>query len=712
LLFGVLLFNVGTASAKSRVDVGSIDVRISETGNFGDGDDRLDIEVGEEFYVHIELENPEENETDLDIDVEITIDGVKVYDDREKNIDLIEDEPYVIDIRSKDFEDEWDENVMDCECGRKKIKVTVSGDIKSESGSAEIDLDGDRLKVEVEPDKPSADDKITVTVIDDYDDDELEDVTVKFTHLGDDEKWDDDDDNWDDETDRHGEVEVVLSKESAFRRDPYGKYQIDVWDKNEEYCKVTQTIDLKRSLFIKEVTPSSPIAGEKVKVKITDEDDKGVSGAKITLSSTGFHETYTADSGGYASFTLSKDGNYILIASKSGYSESTSKTLVVSAKKGIMISINPKEQELNKAVEITVMDDNGNALENARVTITKPDGSTEPAITVPSSGKISYTPRLVGTYSIMVEESKHMTTTDDFRAQRVFSIIVPDEVKVNKDITIVVSDSAGNPVEGATVSIGGTTISGKTDSGGKFTFKLSEPKEYAISISKEGYSTLSRKISTLGKLKIKLDSNDIELGNSVKIDVVDGQGNVVSANIEITKPDGSKESISTNSYTPTVAGNYGITASKKDYESDTESLLVRPYPLVLESRIRDNTLIVSVSSRGNPVPDIRVQVETSSWRKEIVTDETGIGTLYLTNLELSSDLTIGVDGEGYEKKTITQELPRFDIGNYSIPVIFGFVIVIAIIIILIASSGVGKRKKKVKKEGAITTKKGSSLDRV
>jgi len=208
LLCGVLLFNVGTVSAK--VDVGGIEVRLSDTGDFGDGDDELDVEVGDEFYVHIKLRDPEENETNLDIDIEIIIDSVKVYDDREKNINLIEGEPYVIEIRSKDFEDIWDDNHMDYECGRRRVKVIVSGDMDKESDDdAEIDIDGDdgKLRVSIDPDKPSADSKIKVTVKDE-DNDELEDITVKFTHLGDDDKWDDDDDYWDDETDRDGEVEV------------------------------------------------------------------------------------------------------------------------------------------------------------------------------------------------------------------------------------------------------------------------------------------------------------------------------------------------------------------------------------------------------------------------------------------------------------------------------------------------------------------------
>ena len=709
LLFGTLCFTVGTASAKT--DVGGISVTLS-TSSSSIGDDTLDLDVGEGFYVHIKLKDPEDNETNLDVDVEITINGVTVYDDNVDDVDVVEGEPYYIVISSSKFEDEWEENLMDYECGAENVDVTISGDVNKESDDdAEIDIDGDDLNIDIDPETPSVDSKITITVTDD-DDDELDGITVKFTHLGDDDDWDDGDDSWDDETDKDGEIEVELSEESAFDDDPYGRYQVDVWEDKGDFCKVTRTIDLKRSLVIGEITPSKPVAGSAIRVKVVDDGDVVVLGAMVTVSSSGFHQTYTTDSGGYASFTLSNEGNYVLIASKSGYSSSQSRTLAVSTKESIRVNINPKDQELNKAVEITVMDENGNALTNAKVIITKPDGTIEPAMTVPSSGKISYVPRLVGTYSIRADADKYETITSSFKAQRAFSIMVPDVLEVNRDITVIISDSSGNPVEGAVVSVGGTSVSGKTDSAGRFTFKLSEPKEYTLTISKEGYATLSRKISTLGKLKITLDSNEMNLGDSVSISIVDGQGNPIAANIEITRPDGTKEVISGDSYTPLISGNHGITAIKKDYESDTENLMVRPAPLTLESRIRDNTLIVSVSSKGEPLPSIKIDVGTPSWMKEIVTDATGTATLYLTNLELSSDITVSVDKEGYERKEIIQEIPRFDLANYSIPVIFGLIIVITIVIILIASSSVGKGKKKGKKDSPTTTKTGSSLDKV
>jgi len=709
LLFGTLFFTVGTASAKT--DVGGIDVTLS-TSSTNRGDDELELDVGENFYVHILLEDPEDDDTGLDIDIKITINGVKVYDDDERDVDVVEGEEQYIVIGSSKFEDDWEENLMDYECGSESVDVAISGDVNKESDDdAEIDIDGDDLNIDIDPEDPSVDSKITVTVTDD-DDDELDDITVKFTHLGDDDDWDDGDESWDDETDNDGEVEVELSEESAFDDDPYGRYQIDVWEDKGDFCKVTRTIDLKRSLIIKEITPSKPVAGSATKVKITDESDRGVSGARVTVNSAGFHQTYTTDSGGFVSFTLSNEGNYVLIASKSGYSNSQSRTLTISSRGSIRINTNPKNQELNKAVEITVMDEDGKALTNAKVTITKPDGTIGPVMTIPSSGKISYVPRLVGTYSIRAEAERYETTTDSFRAQRAFSIIVPDVLEVNRDITVILSDSAGNAVEGAVVSVGGTSVSGKTDSAGRFAFKLSEPKEYTLTISKEGYATLSRKISTLGRLKITLDSNEIGLGDSVNIKIVDGQGNLVSAGIEITKPDGTKEVISGDSYTPSVSGNHGVTAIKKDYESDTESLMVRPAPLTLESRIRDNTLIVSVSSKGEALSNIKVQVGTPSWRKDIVTDDTGTGSLYLTNLELSSDITISVEKEGYEKKEITQKIPRFDLANYSIPVIFGLIIVITIVIILIASGSVGKGGKRGGGKGPTKSKARSGLGKV
>ena len=700
-------------SASAKVDVDDITVTLSKEKD-DIGDDYLKIDVGKDFYIHIELEDPDDTEDDVDVDIEIKIDNVLVYDDS-KRVDLVKNEPYIINISSKDLDkdDLWEDNLMGYNCGRKRVEVTVSGDIKpSESDEADLKIDGDDLEVDIDPEKPTPDDKITITVKDE-DGDELEDITVKFTHLGDDNEWDKDDEFWDDKTDRHGEVEVKLSKEDEFKDNPYGKYQIDVWEERGNYCKYTTTIDLRHLLRVSDPEPAEPMVGQDIRVRVTDDSDKPVSGAKIAVSGPGGLKTYNTDAQGYATFRVDSTGTFDIIATKKGYSDSEIKHITILERGAIVIEINPKDQEVGKEIEIKVTSSEGSALKGANVTITKPDGTTE-EFTTPDDGKISYTPKSSGTYKLKVEAPLYTTTTKEFNAHNVFKITVSEKLLPNVDITVTVKNQENKPVSGASVSIKDTDVSGTTDANGKFTFNLTEPKEYTMMVKKDGYSDAIKKINIRGILSLKLSSKEIDLGDTIEFVVQDSQGNLITADIKIIKPNGEKESIGESyekSYKPSIAGEYTISASKSGYETATEAFTVRPYPLVLESKIEGNNLIVTAVSSGKPVSNIAISFDTAEFHEEILTDENGKAILDIVKSNVTGNVTITAIDQNYEKTSITREVKPEAGGKYLVLILILVVLIIIIIVILVLTRG-EKKKEGKKKKGKLERTTGTSLHKV
>ena len=691
----------------AKVDVDDIDVTLSK-GVDDEGDDYLKMDVGDDFYVHIELEDPDDSEDNLDVDIEIKINSVVVYDDSE-TIDLVENEAYIINISSKDFneEDIWEDNLMAYDCGRTKVVVVVSGDIKpSESDEAELKIEGDDLEVDMDPEKPSPDDRLTITVKDE-DDDEVDDVTVKFTHLGDDDEWDRKDDNWNDETDRNGEVEVKLSKEFD---DPYGEYQIDVWEDGGDYCKYTTTIDSRRSLKISDPEPAKPVVGGDIKMRVTDDNDEPVSGAKMAVSGPGGFNTYTTNAQGYATFQVDSTGTFSIVVTKEGYGDSEAKHIDILEKNAMILEVTPGVQEVGKEISIKVTSSAGSVLKGAKVTIIGPEGTTE-SFTASDEGKVSYTPKSAGTYTLKADAPLYSSTTEEFKAHNVFKVGVPENLLPDVDITITVKDQEDKPVSGALVSIQDTGVSGTTDANG-FTFSLTEPKEYTLIVKKEGYRDAITNIKVEGVLSLTLSSKEIDLGGVIDFVVQDSQGNPVTADVEVTKPDGVKEAIS-EGYQPITAGEYTLSASKSGYEPATDTFMVRSSPLVLESKVEGNNLVVTATSLGKSVRNISLSFDVDGFHEELLTNDDGQAILDLVTLNVTGNVTITAINENYAETSIIHEGVKPAGGSdYTLLFILILVLlVIAIIVVLVLNTGGGKEGKE-ETESDMGRASGSSLNQI
>lgn len=677
----------------AKVGIDKMTVTLSDDVN-DTGDDSLSVDPGDNFYVYVKIK-PDDSLDDADATLKIYSDDILLYSET-VTMDLVEDEYYTLKVSSDKFDEGnyWEGNLMGYDCDDHTIKASLgSKDIDgTETDSAKLEIEGDDYKVSISPEKPVLTDKITVTVKDE-DKEELEDVTVKFTKLGDSESWDDDMKNWDDESDGDGEVTLKLASE--FGSSAYGKYQIDVYDSSGTYCRYTTKIDTRVSLVLSGADPASPMVGQSVKMRVMDESGVAVAGAKVTLSNAGVVKTYTSDAQGYVSYTLNATGSYDAVATKSGYTDSLAIRVTASEKNSMNVAVSPdKDVQVGSELQVTVTGSDGKALKGAKVSFIQSDATTEEFLTS-ESGKVTYKPKNAGQYKVKVEVTGYVAVTKEFKAYKVFTVNLSDRLFPKEDITIEVLDADAKPVNGAAVSVKESGAAGTTDLSGKYTFSVTEPKEYTLSVKKDGYVDYVKKLIIQGVLTLKISDKEILLGETLEIMAQDSQGNKVDAKVSIVKPSGEEDTLATDEYKPSDAGAYSVSASKDGYQTATGDFNVKALPLVIKARMEGQKIVATATSDGSPVAEIAVIFEGSGFREEILTDKNGKAILDSSKGNVSGNVTISSKEANYEKANTTIEIKPVA-GTDSSMLLVILVILIIVIIAIIAVTTKGGKKKKEK----------------
>ncbi len=654
-----------------------------------------EINPGDSFSVSAKVTNIDTDENltyNQKIDFVIYADGVVVYEDI-KHAELTYNESETFTVSSNSFDnDVWggeDGELMNYKCGYMEIEVRISSDVSSESDRETLHITGSKLNVGLTPRKPTPSSEIVVDV-EDKTGEKLDNINVRIINLGDDEKWDSDDVMRIKETEDGKVTFDPLDEDFRFRDNPYGVYQLDVWD--DGYCLFRDTFEVSNKLKITEV-PENPYAGEEIRVKVLDIDDKRVENARIAVSgSKGFVGSYNSDSNGYVRFTLNEAGTYYLIASKTGYEDSDSTTINVKTKRSMDIKIEPIKQAIGKDVTITVTS-GGDPIEGAEVTIKKPDEKKD-VLSTSSAGKVIYKPALPGTYDVTVKKTGYETTTSSFKAMNFFNITILGE-KLYEEISVVVKNQDGDPVEDASVGLIDSDITGLTNTEGKFTFILEKAGEYALTVKKEGYEDFTKKISIYGSLQLRINPEILDLKDSVSITVLDGNGERIEANIQITKPDGERETIvkSSHTFVPKLAGIYNVTVSKDYYTPESSSFEVNPYPLDLDVWLSGKDLIVKATSGGEAVQNMSISVLTPDGDEILlITDNSGIARLDIKELNQTGTFVVSSVERNYEKKTITKDIKS--LGGGLIPILLVLMAIIALLILIGVVLYIGHRKRK------------------
>ena len=616
------------------------------------------IEVGEDFNVEIRLENPDATKTGVDLDIEVTVDGILVHKDT-TTVSLSDGTDRIINLSSSEFnvdgDDVWSKNWLAWRCiDEADVEVAVSGDIDDVTDSDQLTIEPSSSKKEItdvklDPETLSLDDKVTVTVYDE-DDDPLKSANVKFTYIeegNDDGVWDVDDKYKERSTDSDGETTFTLSKDISSAGK--GRYQLDV--KADGYCKVTQLISIQNSLNISDPEPASPKVGEQFKLRVTTPAGTPAVGLLVTLNPGGIKSKVLMD--GYAPYTLTAPGTYTVIVGggTTGFDE-VMKTVKVSAKASLLVSVSPDPVSVNKPVVITVTSD-GKPIDGATVKVTPP-GSTEQTLsgTTSNTGTISYTPTVSGDHVVRASKQAFDDASETFGAKNSFQIEVPapSMIKKGAQLVITVKDQSGAPVSGASISVGGD-ISGITDQSGRYGFILQEVGTYNVVVKKTGFIDEKATFASSGQLTVKLDRKEITLDDSVKVTVVDADGNPTEASIKVYGPGGT-DTASASEYTatPKKAGEYTIEASKQNYQAANEKLKVNPRPLALAYYFKGSQLVINATSNGKPAVSLRINVKSGNSTNTAVTDSAGMA---LFQAPVTGDYIITVDSLDYASNPVT-----------------------------------------------------------
>ncbi len=378
---------------------------------------------------------------------------------------------------------------------------------------------------------------------------------------------------------------------------------------------------VKKEMWWSGPLPENPRVGEAIGLGVP----RGV-GVKILDSQGNLYKTCVTQlgyiGGSSVNVTVEDAGTYTVVLGELNQDWWTDNfTLVVRERKKLEIALDSEKAEVGRGVMISITSE-GDDIEDAKIIIKTPEGGVEEKITS-SSGRIVYLPSESGGYVVQVEKEGYLSDEKTFEAYNTFNLeVIPKEPGAGDEILLKVRSQVGSPVYGAMVSLEDNEFS--TSMEGEVKFSVGEMKEYEILVEKDGFWDLTYKLAVLAPLTLELSSQEIEIGEGISLEAFDQKGEKIpGVKFTIIEPDGVEMETEKGVYTPSKVGKYGVLAIKYGYTSQNKSFQVNPHPLEIEKNFKGNTIVISVLSRGNPVPGIKVVVSGSEEELTVVTDEEG-----------------------------------------------------------------------------------------
>ncbi|MFC2162381.1 carboxypeptidase regulatory-like domain-containing protein [Candidatus Altiarchaeota archaeon] len=666
------------------------------------------VDIGDDIKILLEFKEPDITQANTEMELEIEIDGVQVHYDEDFEVSFEENVDKTVSIKSNNFQDEdeedlWEGLLMAYDCGEHDVTVTLNG------GDLDEDLDGDDSyeigrsadnfdSITLSMDSPTLEDDLEIKVTDEDGDEYDEGASIRVVWLsdkGDKDDWDPDDDDYSTSTKSDGTKSFAL--DSKFDDDAYGAYRIDVYDNDPEFCLHTIFFNVSNALKISDPMPLQPKVAVPFRVNITRPDGRPAIGVSVMGSGPGgFIPARRTGADGSVSFTFNSQGSYTLTVGGDGTYDLVTKSIVLSEKPVLSASVSPSTQVSGKTVEIAVKS-GGDPVADATVSVGL-SGRTPTTLNekTDSSGKTSYIASDPGDYSVKVTKDGHVDATATFKVQNNFIIDVPSSGSAKKgtEALIKVKDSSGNPVEGTSISVEGRPVVGTTDANGIFKFIITEVGGHTVVASKAGYTTSKATFNVGDELKISLSVNEVEMDGSTTISVTDSLGVSVEARITITKPDKSKvsETSASYSYTPDKVGEHSIQAAKSGYSTASGKLTVTPRPLKLSTSFDGDTLIVKALARGKPVSGLNLVVTGATDAKSTVkTDSSGTATVPAIEV---GDYMIKAEDPGYTSTSVSAKKEDSMLSGLLMPAIIVLVLLMFLIIIVILVLHVSRSKKK------------------
>ena len=387
-----------------------------------------------------------------------------------------------------------------------------------------------------------------------------------------------------------------------------------------------------------------------VTVIVKNESGDPITGAYVTGIGSGGQ---TTDAEGKATFTGISAGTYNIVATATGY-EQTSLAVTVKSNQQVRITM-PKLRLYT--VNVLVTDIDGNPLQGAVIKGIGSGGVTG------SDGRATIANVLAGSYTITVEATNYdqqQKTIVVNSNQDVSFALVPSKFTVS--ISVMDADK-GTAVTGASVS-GIGADSKVTDDSGNVAFENVLSGDYTINVSAPNYASTSKSIS-VSKSANSFTVYLSRLKGSVTITVKNSSSGAVisNANVEIvgfgsSYTDGTGKAVFSN----VPYGSYSVNASALGYNAATTTLNVSAASQSLEITLEQPKYTVTVNVKdqnGNPISGATV----SGLGTAKTTDTNG--TAVFQDITYGS-YTISVSAYGYYDASTTKVISSNDTINISL----------------------------------------------
>ncbi len=425
-----------------------------------------------------------------------------------------------------------------------------------------------------------------------------------------------------------------------------GTYSYQVTANGYESESFNVVVNGDETIYVDMEPTSSP--AHQVNFYVADPSNNPISGAQIQMNG----QTRTTNAGGIAVFSDVTDGNHDYTVSVNGYHSATD-SVNVNGDEYVIVVLYPIVE--GNDVTFNVEDPSGAPISGAQVNMR---GQTR---TTNSNGRVVFHDVSDNTYSYTVSATGYEAATGNVIVNGDETVdVVLNPISETNTVTFHVIDVYSNPIQGATVSFNGQSLT--TDSNGQVIFNDISDNTYSYTVSAADYQDSTGSYVVNGNEHIYVVMYPIPETHPVTFHVTDNTGSAVSGaqvnmlgQTRITNSNGiavfDDVSDNTYSYTVSAAGYQDATGSVVVDGDEHVYVILSPSTTVYDVtfHVTDNT--------GAPVSGAQVVMNGQT----MATNSNGIAVF--NNMGFGSYGYI-VSAAGYQQATGTVDVVDQDVHEY------------------------------------------------
>lgn len=348
-----------------------------------------------------------------------------------------------------------------------------------------------------------------------------------------------------------------------------------------------------------------------VSFTVVDGNGSPISGAQIMING----KTLTTDAQGKATTALAA-GTYFYSATKTGYNF-VNGSLNVSGNTSKTISMTSS----SFTVTVIVKNESGDPIMGARVT-----GIGSGEQTTDAEGKATFTGISAGTYNIVATATGYEQTSlaVTVKSNQQVRLTMPKQRLYT--VSVVVTDTKGNPIEGAVIK--GIGSGGVTGSDGKATIANVLAGNYTITAVANGYGMSSQTISVSGNQSVSFTLTQLLYSVTVHVTDADTGAAISGASVTGIGSGGTTDANGNVTFNDVTPGVYNLTISAANYNSYVTVVTADSSKGINVALTRQKAAAVTIH--------VRDSYNSSGVSGAQVTMSNGMGTL---NTNSSGDVT-------------------------------------------------------------------------